>query len=101
MVIVRFEPHQRIDCFTVLAYFMKKYGFPVVPMLLAIILGPQLEEQLRMSLIIAQGHPMIFVGHPISLVFIIVAVGSFVTPLIRRRKQISADEDECRMDAPR
>ena len=88
-------------CFGLLAYFMKKYGFPVVPMLLAIILGPQLEEHLRMSLIIAQGNPMIFVTHPISLVFIIIAVASFVSPFIKRRKKISADDDECRMDSPR
>jgi putative tricarboxylic transport membrane protein len=87
-------------CFGLLAYFMKKYGFPIVPMLLAIILGPQLEEHLRMSLIIAQGNPMIFVTHPISLVFIIIALGSFVSPLIKRRKKVSVD-DECRIDTPR
>ena len=88
-------------CFGLLAYFMKKYGFPVVPMLLAIILGPQLEEHLRMSLIIAQGSPMIFVTHPISLVFIIIAVASFVSPIIKRRKKVRLDDDECRIDSPR
>jgi len=88
-------------CFGLLAYAMKKYGFPVVPMLLAIILGPQLEEHLRMSLIIAQGDPMIFLKHPISLVFIIIAVGSFVSPLIKRRKKVNVDDKECRIDTPR
>ncbi|HHE73622.1 MAG TPA: hypothetical protein ENL37_00855, partial [Desulfobacteraceae bacterium] len=88
-------------CFGLLAYFMKKYGFPVVPMLLAIILGPQLEEHLRMSLIISQGDPMIFFTHPISLVFIIIAVGSFVSPLIRRRAKTTVDDDECRTDSVR
>jgi putative tricarboxylic transport membrane protein len=72
-----------------------------VPMLLAIILGPQLEEHLRMSLIIAQGNPMIFITHPISLVFILIAVGSFVSPLIRRRKKTNIADDECRIDSPR
>jgi putative tricarboxylic transport membrane protein len=70
-------------CFGLLGYFMKKYGFPIVPMLLAIILGPNLEEHLRMSLIISQGDPSIFVRHPISLVFIIIAIISFGTPLVR------------------
>jgi putative tricarboxylic transport membrane protein len=70
-------------CFGLLGYFMKKYGFPVVPMLLAIILGPNLEEHLRMSLIISQGDPSIFVRHPISLIFIVISIISFGTPLVR------------------
>lgn len=61
---------------------MKKYGFPVVPLLLAIILGPSMEENLRMSLIISQGDPAIFITHPISLTFIIIAVFSFFTPML-------------------
>ena len=85
-------------CFGLLAYFMKKYGFPVVPMLLAIILGPQLEEHLRMSLIIAQGNPLIFIQKPISLVFIVLAVISFVMPLIRRARNPVKPDDECGMD---
>ena len=73
-------------CFGLLGYLMNKYGFPIVPMLLAIILGPKLEEHLRMSLIIAEGDPRIFLHHPISLIFILIAIVSFVAPLLRRRK---------------
>jgi len=76
--------------FGIIGYLMKKYGFPVVPMLLAIILGPNLEEHLRMSLIISSGDPMIFITHPICLIFIIIAFFSFISPLImpvlRRKK---------------
>jgi putative tricarboxylic transport membrane protein len=72
--------------FGLMGYFMKKYGFPVVPMLLAIILGPNLEEHLRMSLIISQGDYAIFLKHPISLVFILVAILSFILPLVRTKK---------------
>jgi len=70
-------------CFGLLGYFMNKYDFPVVPMLLAIILGPNLETQLRMSLIISQGDPLIFITHPISLVFILIALVSFTSPIVR------------------
>ena len=69
-------------CFGLVGYFMKKYGFPIVPMLLAIILGPNLEEHLRMSLIISQGDPTIFITHPISLIFIIISIFSFISPFI-------------------
>jgi len=70
-------------CFGLLGYFMRKYGFPIVPMLLAIILGPNLEQQMRMSLIISEGDYTIFFRHPISLAFIIVSVFSFAFPLLR------------------
>jgi putative tricarboxylic transport membrane protein len=70
---------------------MRKYEFPVVPMLLAIILGPALEEHLRISLIISQGDPSIFIKHPISLLFIIISLISFGGPLLKR---IRASEEE-------
>ncbi len=69
--------------FGLLGYFMKKYEFPVVPMLLAIVLGPALEQNLRMALIISQGNPSIFVTHPISLAFLIIAFFSFTGPLVK------------------
>jgi putative tricarboxylic transport membrane protein len=83
--------------FGLLGFFMNKYGFPVVPMLLAIILGPNLEEHLRMSLIISQGDPSIFVSHPISLIFIIIAVISFIGPLISPaiKARFSKGPDAC------
>ncbi len=78
-------------CFGLLAYFMNKYGFPVVPMLLAIILGPNLEKHLRMSLIISQGDPSIFVKHPISLIFIILSaisiIGPFLAPALKPKRR--------------
>ena len=69
--------------FGLLGFLMRKFKFPVVPMLLAIVLGPALEEHLRMSLIISDGDPSIFITHPISLVFIIIALVSFFVPLLR------------------
>jgi len=69
--------------FGILGFFMNKYDFPVVPMLLAIILGPAMEEHLRMSLIISQGDYSIFFTHPISSTFIIISFFSFIIPLIK------------------
>jgi putative tricarboxylic transport membrane protein len=70
--------------FGLLGYCMKKFEFPIVPLLLALILGPALEEHLRMSLIISQGNPSIFITHPISLVFIIISLIFFFSPLLNR-----------------
>ena len=68
--------------FGVIGYLMNKFRFPVVPLLLAIILGPALEEHLRMSLIISQGDYSIFFTHPISLTFLLMAFFSFILPII-------------------
>ena len=60
--------------FGVLAYYMQKWKYPILPMLLALILGAILEEQFRMSLIIGLGDPLIFFKKPISLIFIVLIV---------------------------
>lgn len=72
--------------FGLLSFVMKKYGFPILPLLLAVVLGPFIEEHLRISLILSQGNPSIFVTHPISLAFLILAVLSFGLPLLNRGK---------------
>jgi putative tricarboxylic transport membrane protein len=58
----------------VFAYYFRRWGYPILPLLLALILGKILEEQFRMSLIIALGDPLIFLMKPLSLSF----VGVFV-----------------------
>ena len=68
--------------FGVIGYLMNKFRFPVVPLLLAIILGPALEEHLRMSLIISQGDYSIFFTHPISLTFLLISFFSFILPIV-------------------
>ena len=73
--------------FGILGYFMKKYDFPVVPMLLAIILGPAMEEHLRMSLIISSGDPTIFLRHPVSLFFLMIALISTTAPFLMRLRK--------------
>lgn len=70
--------------FGVMGYFLKKGSFPLIPMLLAVVLGPPLEEHLRMALTISEGSPLIFIEHPISLVFIILAAISFLVPIFSK-----------------
>jgi putative tricarboxylic transport membrane protein len=70
--------------FGFMGFFMKRYGFPLVPMLLAIVLGPSFERNVRTALIISNGNPAVFVTHPISLFFILLALASVFTPMIRK-----------------
>ncbi|QDY70824.1 tripartite tricarboxylate transporter permease [Qingshengfaniella alkalisoli] len=52
------------------AFAMRRFGYPVVPMLMGVILGPYLEEFLRRSLIVSKGDPLIFVTSPGSAAFL-------------------------------
>ena len=48
----------------VIGFFMRRYDFPVGPMILGVILGPLLERQFRTALQISQGDLTIFITRP-------------------------------------
>jgi len=60
--------------FGVVAYVMNKFGFPPVPIVLGMVLGPIAESNLRNSLTLSKGSWMIFVQRPICLMFIVLTV---------------------------
>ena len=64
--------------FGIIGYLVQKVGFPVAPMVLAIILGPMAEVALRQSLIMSQGSWLILVNRPISATLLVLAVLSIV-----------------------
>ncbi len=45
-------------------YLMRKFGYEPAPLILAYVLGPMLEQNLRQSLLISQGSFMIFITRP-------------------------------------
>lgn len=47
-------------------YLMKLYRFEPAPLLLGFVLGPLMEEQLRRTMLLSRGDPMVFVQRPIS-----------------------------------
>ena len=60
--------------FGIIAYLLLKFDFPIVPILLGIVLGQLAENNLRRSLVIANGSLDIFFTRPISLIFIVILV---------------------------
>jgi len=58
--------------FGVVAYFLIKFGFPLPPIVMGLILGPIAEESLRQSLVVSEGSWTIFIIKPISAAFLIV-----------------------------
>lgn len=60
--------------FGVTGYLFRKFGYESAPLILAFVLGPLFEVNLRRSLLMSGGSFAIFFTHPIALGAIIVAV---------------------------
>ncbi|MEG1391234.1 MAG: tripartite tricarboxylate transporter permease, partial [Angelakisella sp.] len=71
--------------FGLFGYIMKKLDFPLTPMVIAIVLGPLAESNLRRALIISKGSWMIFFEKPISLFFIVLAMVMLFMPVIKKQ----------------
>ncbi|MCM1321258.1 MAG: tripartite tricarboxylate transporter permease [Bacteroides sp.] len=72
--------------FGLLGYLFQKYEFPLSPILLALILGPMSESNLRRFMQIADGRFYMLFTRPICLILILLAVGSLVSSIINQRK---------------
>lgn len=66
-----------------IGYVMLKNGYPPAPMVIALILGPKVEESLRQSLTLSDNSLSIFFTRPISLIFIIIIVITAVYPFLK------------------
>jgi putative tricarboxylic transport membrane protein len=79
----------------ILGYLMKKLDFPIAPLIIALILGPQMERSLLQSLEISAGSFAIIFNRPISLTLLIVAALFVISGAISeiRKKRGSFVED--------
>lgn len=71
-----------------LGYALYHFGFPLAPMVLAVILGPLADENLRRALLIFEDDPWmsVFTDHPIGTVLIFVVLFTFYDGIFRRGK---------------
>jgi len=75
--------------FGIVGYLMKKFHYDAAPLVLAMVLGPMLEEAFRQSLMLSQGDFTILVTRPLSLSFLIVAFLLLIIPIMTQRKKLS------------
>lgn len=73
--------------FGLLGLAMKWLDMPVVPLLLALVLGRQLEENLRIALTGSQGDITVFFTSPFSALFLGLSVVSVVWSIVGARRQ--------------
>jgi putative tricarboxylic transport membrane protein len=59
--------------FGVAGYILRKAGYELAPLIMALVLGPMMETNWRSALIMSDGSPVIFVARPISLICLIIS----------------------------
>jgi putative tricarboxylic transport membrane protein len=69
--------------FGFLGYLMRKFDFEPAPLVLAMILGPQLEASLRRSLIYSRGDLGVFFERPIAATLMALALLMLLSPVLR------------------
>ena len=70
--------------FGLLGYAMRRWDFPVAPVLIGMILGPRADTELRRALQISQSDFSIFFTRPISCTLIVLSILLVVVPVVLR-----------------
>ncbi|AXB41472.1 tripartite tricarboxylate transporter permease [Amycolatopsis albispora] len=74
-----------------LGFLMRRYGLPVAPVLIAVILGPLAETEFRRAMAVSEGDPAVLVSSPISIslyaVLVLGVTGLLFARLRSRRRQ--------------
>ncbi|MFZ4757370.1 MAG: tripartite tricarboxylate transporter permease, partial [Burkholderiaceae bacterium] len=71
--------------FGLLGFTMRRFGFPVAPAVIGLILGPLAETQFRRALSISQGDVSVFFTQPISASLLAFTALLIVVPFVWRR----------------
>jgi putative tricarboxylic transport membrane protein len=71
--------------FGVFGYFLRRYNWPQVPLVLGVVLGPLMESSFRNALLSSHRDFSIFFSRPISATFLVIAVLSYILPIIIAR----------------
>ncbi len=76
--------------FGLLGFLMRRWGFPVAPAVIGLILGPLAETQFRRALAISQGDATVFFTQPISATLLALTAALIIVPwvvrVLRRRR---------------
>ena len=75
----------------IFGYCMRRYGFPLITIVIGYILGPLAEKSYLQSMQISDGSLMIFVTEPIALILMIATVVTVAVPIVAasRKKKAS------------
>ena len=82
--------------FGFLGYLMSKQEIPRAPMVLALILGPLMEENFRRGLGLAHGKYgqvlfQTYTGNPVSAILTVLVLATLIVPIFQKQKRITED----------
>ncbi|MCF6411368.1 tripartite tricarboxylate transporter permease [Pseudalkalibacillus salsuginis] len=82
--------------FGVFGLFMKVFDFPIAPLVLALIVGADMEQNFRKALLSSNGSLDIFVSTPVSIGLVILTLISLFYPLVikafKKKKSNNLDQ---------
>ncbi len=78
--------------FGVFGWLLRRYGYPVAPIILGIVLGSIAEDNFRRAIIMDGGS--VFFTRPLSAVMLTLAILSFVVPLMQNRRRLKDEPAE-------
>jgi len=76
-------------------YFLAKNDYPLAPLVLGLVLGPMIENNMRRALTASDGDFLVFLTKPLSAVFLILALLWILIPILLklRGKKIIVTEE--------
>lgn len=76
-------------------FLLARNDFPLAPLVLGLVLGPMIENNMRRALTTSNGDFMIFLQKPMSLAFLIIALLWIIVPILlkRRGKEVVVNEE--------
>lgn len=77
-------------CFGLVGYWLIKHDFEPAPLLLGMVLGPLMEENLRRAMLISRGDWSVFVTRPLSAVllgFAVILLILTLLPMLRKKRE--------------
>ena len=75
----------------IFGYVMRRFGFPLITIVIGFILGPLAERAFLQSLMISDGSYLIFFTHPITVILMLLTLVALMLPLLSSlRKRIES-----------
>jgi putative tricarboxylic transport membrane protein len=68
----------------VIGFLMRRYDYPLAPVILGIVLAPLIDNNFRRAMIITDGNVVTLLTRPLTLAILVVAVAFFVLPFAVR-----------------
>lgn len=70
-------------------YILGKLGFSTAPLILAVVIGPMMEDALRQSLMLSHGNLNIFINEPIAFSLLLSTLVVMLFPLLAKLLKVT------------